>query len=155
MDWSTMTVRVTSNRSLDCDLKTNLIETVKGLGTVEVVLQGLGSFVTRFSGFSLSFFRFTVWKWHHIGFYRYITDTLAAWASEDIYCMGKWQVGLSTCPSNVAKAAVRRMSRQSGNPSYAIFGRIWVLKESNYSNNVLNLCKWIMGAQDQAFCGCW
>ena len=55
-----MTVRVTSNRSLGCDLKTNLIETVKGLGAVGVVLQGLGSFVTRFFGFSLSFFRFTV-----------------------------------------------------------------------------------------------
>ena len=55
-----MTVLVTSNRSLGCDLKTNLIETVKGLGAVGVVLQGLGSFVTRFSGFSLSFFRFTV-----------------------------------------------------------------------------------------------
>ena len=51
-----MTVRVTSNRSLGCDLKTNLIETVKGLGAVEVVLQGLESFVTRISGFSLSFF---------------------------------------------------------------------------------------------------
>ena len=55
-----MTVLVTSNGSLGCDLKTNLIETVKGLGAVGVVLQGLESFVTRFSGFSLSFYRFSV-----------------------------------------------------------------------------------------------
>ena len=55
-----MTVLVTSNRSLGCDLKTNLIEMVKGLGEVGVVRQGLGSFVTRFFGFSLGFFRFTV-----------------------------------------------------------------------------------------------
>ena len=55
-----MTVRVTSNRLYGCDLKTNLIETVKGLGAVGVVLQGPQSFVTRFFGFSLSFFRFTV-----------------------------------------------------------------------------------------------
>ena len=55
-----MTVLVTSNGLLGCDLKTNLIETVKGLGAVGVVRQGLGNFVMRFFGFSLSFFRFTV-----------------------------------------------------------------------------------------------
>ena len=133
-----MTAVVTSNRSLGCDLKTNLIEMVKALGAVGVVLQGLGSFVTRFSGFSLSFFRFTVWKWHHIGFYRYKIDTLAAWASEDVYSMGKWQVGLSTCPSNVAKAAVRRMSRQSGNPSYGVF---WHLLHILYQLYIRESCK--------------
>ena len=55
-----MNVLATSNGSLGCDSKTNLIETMKGLGAVGVVRQGLGSFVTRFFGFSLSFFRFTV-----------------------------------------------------------------------------------------------
>jgi len=55
-----MTVLVSSNGSLGCNSKTNLIEKKKELGTEGVILQGLGSFVTRFSGFSLSFFRFTV-----------------------------------------------------------------------------------------------
>ena len=69
-DWPTMNVLSTSNGSLGCDSKTNLIETTKGLDAVGVFRQGLGSFVTRFSDFSLSFFRLTVWKWHHIRFYR-------------------------------------------------------------------------------------
>ena len=55
-----MNVLATSNGSLGCDLRTNLIETMKRLGALGVVGQGLGSFVTRFSVFSHSFFRFSV-----------------------------------------------------------------------------------------------
>ena len=52
-----MTVLVTL---LGCNSNINLIETMERLGAVGVVLQGVGIFVTRFFGFSLSFFRFTV-----------------------------------------------------------------------------------------------
>ena len=34
-------------------------------------------------------------------------------------------------------------------------GRFWGPKQSNLSKYVLNLCKWIIAAVDQAFFGCW
>ena len=40
-------------------------------------------------------------------------------------------------------------------PKQSNLGRFWGPKQSNLSKHVLNLCKWIIAAVDQAFFGCW